>query len=378
MMTTPRELFERLHAPDPPLILDVRNKEEFARWKIEGPQMPETLNIPYFAFIEDEETSVAKVKSWIAGRSRDVVVVCAKGDSSAFVAEILKPHGIASQNLSGGMVQWGRDEIFRLIPTPSPLRIWQANRFGKGCLSYMIALGQDTVVVDPHRQIDDYRDFASREGLVVRGVFDTHLHADHVSGAPSLARAEKIPYWGNPADFTGAAFDFVPVQDGARLRIGGIELMPVEFLHSPGHTPGSTCLLVNRAYLLTGDTLFVSGVGRPDLGGHALEWGRDLYKTIHDRLRAVGDDVQVLPAHSSGPLEQRPDGAVAAQLGDLRAKNPSMRLDEESFLREAESAAGHAPVQYARIRRVNLGDPASADELTELELGKNECAMSRR
>ena len=69
-MTTPRELFERLHAPDPPLILDVRNEEEFARWRIEGPRMPETINIPYFAFIEDEEASVARVKSWIAGRSR--------------------------------------------------------------------------------------------------------------------------------------------------------------------------------------------------------------------------------------------------------------------------------------------------------------------
>jgi glyoxylase-like metal-dependent hydrolase (beta-lactamase superfamily II)/rhodanese-related sulfurtransferase len=377
-MTTPRELFERLHAPDPPLILDVRNTEDFARWKIEGPQMPETLNIPYFAFIEDEETSVAKVKSWIAGRSTDVVVVCAKGDSSAFVTEILKPHGIASQNLSGGMVQWGRDEIFRLIPTPSPLRIWQANRFGKGCLSYMIALGQDVIIVDPHRQIDDYRAFASRQGLVMRGVFDTHLHADHVSGAPGLAAAEKIPYWGDPADFMGAAFDFVPVQDGVRLSIGGVELMLLEVIHSPGHTPGSTCLLVNRGYLLTGDTLFVSGVGRPDLGGHVLEWGRDLYKTIHDRLRQVQDDVQVLPAHSSGPLEQRPDGTVAARLGDLREKNPSMQLDEESFLREAESASGHAPVQYARIRRVNLGDTALADELVELELGKNECAMSRR
>jgi hypothetical protein len=135
------------------------------------------------------------------------VVVCAKGDSSEFVAEILKPHGIASQNLSGEMIQWGGDEIFRPIAAPSPVRIWQANRFGKGCLSYVIARGQDAVIVDPHRQIDDYRDFASRQGFTVRGVFDTHLHADHVSGAPSLARAEKIPYWGNPADFTGAAFD---------------------------------------------------------------------------------------------------------------------------------------------------------------------------
>jgi glyoxylase-like metal-dependent hydrolase (beta-lactamase superfamily II)/rhodanese-related sulfurtransferase len=377
-MITPRELFERLHAPNPPLILDVRNEEEFARWKVEGPQTPEILNIPYFAFIEDEEASVTKVKSWITGRSRDVVVVCAKGDSSKFVAEIIKVNGIASESLSGGMVQWGRDEIFRPIPTQSPLLIWQVNRFGKGCLSYVIALGQAAIVVDPHRQIDDYRDFASRQGLVVRGVFDTHLHADHVSGAPSLSRLENIHYWGNPADFTGAAFDFVPVRDGDHLRVEGIELVPIKALHSPGHTPGSTCLLVDESYLLTGDTLFVTGVGRPDLGGHALEWGRDLYKTIHDRLRPVGDDVQVLPGHSSGPLEERPDGTIAARLGDLRAKNPSMRLEEKSFLREAESAAEHAPEQYARIRRINLGDPALPDELIELELGKNECAMSRR
>ena len=77
-------------------------------------------------------------------------------------------------------------------------------------------------------------------------------------------------------------------------------------------------------------------------------------------------------------LYRRPDGTIGARLGDLRAKNPSMQIDEESFLREAELAAGHAPVQYGRIRRVNLGDPAPADELLELELGKNECAMSRR
>jgi glyoxylase-like metal-dependent hydrolase (beta-lactamase superfamily II) len=135
---------------------------------------------------------------------------------------------------------------------------------------------------------------------------------------------------------------------------------------------------VNGGYLLTGDTLFVSGVGRPDLGGQALEWGRDLYKTIHDRFRVVGDDVLVLPAHSSGPLEQRPDGTIAARMGDLRRDNPSMQLDEESLLRKAELAAAHAPGQYARIRRVNLGESATADELIELELGKNECAMSGR
>jgi glyoxylase-like metal-dependent hydrolase (beta-lactamase superfamily II) len=98
---------------------------------------------------------------------------------------------------------------------------------------------------------------------------------------------------------------------------------------------------VNRGYLLTGDTLFVSGVGRPDLGGRALEWGRDLYKTIHDRLRAVGDDVLVLPAHSSGPPEQRPDGTVAARLGGS-PREESRCGWMRSFLREAEFAAGHA------------------------------------
>lgn len=376
--TTPRELFERLHRPDAPLILDVRNPEQSARWKIEGPQAPDTLNVPYFDFIENPEASVEQVKSWIGGRARDVVVVCARGDSSEFVVDILTPHGIVAQSLSGGMVRWGQDEVFRPVPAPVPLRIWQGNRFGKGCLSYVIARDRDAVLVDPHRQIGDYLDFLSRQGLVLRGVLDTHLQADHVSGGPDLARTQQIPYWGSPADFAGAAFEFVPVKGGTRMSVGGIELMPIDIIDSPGHTPGSICLLVNGGCLLTGDTLFVSGVGRPDLGGRALEWGRDLYETIHNRLRAVGDEVRVLPAHSNGPAEQQRDGTVGARMGDLRLLNSTMRLDEEALLHAVELAAGHAPVQYARIRRINLGDPAPADELIELELGRNECALSRR
>jgi len=206
-----------------------------------------------------------KVKSWIAGRSRDVVVVCAKGDSSEFVAEILRPHGIESRNLSGGMVQWGRDEIFRPIPAPLPpdlagQPVWKGmpvlhDRPWTGC--------GDRGPASPDRRLSRLR-FAP--GTRLAGSFrHSSPSGPRLRCSQPLARGEDS-LLGNPADFTGAGFDFMPLHGGAGLRIEGIELMPVDVLHSPGHTPGSTCLLVNRAYLLTGDTLFVSGVGAPGSG----------------------------------------------------------------------------------------------------------------
>ena len=156
-------------------------------------------------------------------------------------------------------------------------------------------------------------------------------------------------------------------------------MLPIVPLETPGHTPGSTSLLVAEAFLLTGDTLFVDDVGRPDLGGQAAAWARDLHRTLHERLRPLGDAVVVLPAHASTLAGTDPPGAVAGTLGALRERNRAMRLDLDVFVREAERAAGSAPAEYARIRAINLGrEAATESELTELELGKNQCALSRR
>jgi glyoxylase-like metal-dependent hydrolase (beta-lactamase superfamily II) len=168
------------------------------------------------------------------------------------------------------------------------------------------------------------------------------------------------------------------VADGQPVRLGGLEVLPIVSLGTPGHTPGSTSFLVGDAFLLSGDTLFVDDVGRPDLGGQAAQWARELHRTLHERLAALRDESVVLPAHASA-LEPGVLGAVAGRLGALRRENAAMRLDVDEFVAKAERASGTAPPAYARIREINLGrQTAGEEELTELELGKNQCALSRR
>jgi len=371
-------LHARLRSADAPLVLDVRNDEEFARWKVDGPEPVETFHLPYFDFIEDEDGASAKVRAWLAGRDREVVVVCAKGGSSDYVAEVLRPRGVRAENLDGGMLAWGIATAAREIPA-GRLRAWQLDRFGKGCLSYVLAAGEDAVVVDPHRDADRYLAFLDERKLKLRAVVDTHLHADHVSGARALAERTGATYHANAADFEGAPYEIAPLRDGERLLVGGVELTPVLFLHAPGHTPGSSMLRVGDDLLLTGDTLFIGSVGRPDLAGKTAEWSHDLWDTLHRRLVPVPDGAHVLPAHSAGPREARSDGTVAARLGELRRRNGALALDEAAFLRRVTETPPAAPPQYDEIRRINLtGAADDAAALEELELGKNECAMGPR
>ena len=314
----------------------------------------------------------------MSGARDPLFVICAKGGSSEFVADILRGRGIDARNVEGGMTAWGRATTAVPIAT-GPARVWQIQRFGKGCLSYAIAAGEDAIIVDPHRNLDDYHHFLESNGLKLRAVFDTHLHADHISGAPALAAEAGADHFANPQDFAGAAFDTLPVEDGASIRRGRLAVTPLVFMESPGHTPGSTMLRVGDDLLLTGDTLFVQSVGRPDLAGKAREWGRELHRTLHARMERVADEVLVLPAHSGGVGEMRPDGVVVERLGTLRRDSPAMRADEAAFLDQILAAERPAPEAYAAIREINLGArKADEDARTEMELGKNECALSRR
>ena len=376
---TAADLYRRLGDAAPPRVLDVRNADEFAHWRVEGPHPVDMLNVPYFEFVEREDASVQKVTEWLARRPGPLVVVCAQGGSSAYVAEILQGRGVATDNLAGGMVAWGLGSAVRPIAASGGVRLWQVVRFGRGCLSYVVARGEDAVVVDAHRGLDTYRALLDAERLRLRAVFDTHLHADHVSGGPALARDGGVGYHASARDFDGGAHAVEALVEGQPLRIGRLEVLPIVPFGTPGHTPGSTSLLVADSLLLTGDTLFVDDVGRPDLGGQAALWARDLHRTLHERLAALADAVVVLPAHASTVAMSGPPGAVSGTLGALRQRNPAMQLGLDAFVREAEHAAGSAPAEYARIRMINLGrETAAGTELDELELGKNQCALSRR
>jgi glyoxylase-like metal-dependent hydrolase (beta-lactamase superfamily II)/rhodanese-related sulfurtransferase len=371
---TPDELYREIRRGNSPLILDVRNADEYAHWTIEGLTPNSLLNIPYFLFLEDEEGCVARVPP-----TRDVTVVCAKGGSSAFVASILAQHGIRARNLQGGMIAWGDLHVTTRLPSPqaSSLSLFQVNRIGKRCLSYVVVSDGEALVIDPSRHIERYTALAHEQHAHLSRVLDTHLHADHVSGAPEMARVCGIPYHIQLDDAAGAQFPYQSLDDGARLTLGS-SVVEIIAIHTPGHTPGSTSLLVNDQYLLTGDTLFVSSIGRPDLGDKAEEWALLLYRTLFERIARLPDDVLILPAHYSGDGELRPAGIVATTIGEARRRNPVFQSrTEQAFL---EYVLAHLPAQpqiYQDIRRANLGRIVFDEEhAIEAELGPNQCAAA--
>lgn len=373
------QLLPRLDRGDEVVILDVRNDEEFRDWKLEGRRPARTVHLPYFDFIEDTEAAMAKVP-----RGRDVVVLCAQGGSSEMVAGMLGEAGVPARNVKGGMVAYGE----YLQPVKVPLRsggesrfeLWQINRRGKGCLSYVIRSGAEAVVVDASRRVDWYLDFVRSLGARIVRVLDTHVHADHVSGGPELASRTGAPYFIS----AGAEFELrlpvTPLRDGDVIRLDGGLSLEVRSLPTPGHTPGSTSYLVDGRYLLSGDTLFVASVGRPDLGGYVVEWGRALFHTLRERLSALTDDTVVLPAHYGGVGEIGPEGVVSGRLGDLRRTVPEMQIaSEDEFVETVRAAVTKPPDSYAEIIKVNLGLARPSEEkLTELELGRNQCAVAAK
>ncbi len=375
------ELLARVDAGEPLLLLDVRNDEEFESWRCEGRRPLATLHIPYFDFIEDASACMARLP-----RGGEIVVVCAQGGSSAMVVDMLREAGVTARNLAGGMVAYGEYLEPVRVPIgdvgPASWEIWQVNRRGKGCLSYVVRAGRDAIVVDPSRDVPWYEGFVRGLGASIVRVLDTHVHADHLSGGPALAARSGAPYFVNAGEGFELRQPTERLADGQALPLGGEAgvMIQVRIMAMPGHTPGSTSYLVGRRHLLTGDTLFVRSVGRPDLGGHVVEWGRALFRTLRERLAPLPDDTVVLPAHFAGPDEIGPDGVVAAPLGMLRRIVPELQIaDEETFIAAMRKALGPPPAAYAEIIRANLGQGAvDPDKATEWELGKNQCAAGAR
>jgi glyoxylase-like metal-dependent hydrolase (beta-lactamase superfamily II)/rhodanese-related sulfurtransferase len=372
------ELLPRLDRGEPVVLLDVRNQDEYESWKLEPRRPVETVHVPYFDFIEDEGAAIARVP-----RGRDLVVLCAKGGSSEMVVELLRDAGVPAANVAGGMIAYGD----YLEPVKLPLaddqagrfELWQVNRRGKGCLSYVIVSGGEAVVVDPSRRATWYEDFARERGARIVQVLDTHVHADHVSGGPALARWTGAPYY----VAAGAGFELrhpvTALGDRQQIRLGGDAGVAIEVrvIRTPGHTPGSTSFLVGGRYLLTGDTLFVGSVGRPDLGGHVDEWGRELYASLKERLADLPAETRVLPAHFASQAEIGAEGVVWGRLGELRASVPELQLASASaFVEAVRGAVKEPPAAYAEIIKLNLGGRASEEQIAEWELGKNQCAAS--
>ena len=340
-------------------LLDVREPDEVADWQIPGAR-----NIPLGSL----ESRVGEVPN-----GADVVVVCALGTRAQEGAETLARHGVASRVLDGGMASWA--STFDVVSGEfAGATVVQVRRRGKGCLSYVIGVDSNCVVIDPALYLEQYVDVAREHGWTISHVLDTHLHADHISGARELVQETGAALWLSPHE--PFSFDFEPLSDGKIVPLApGVELT-VSAVSVPGHTEGSTMFRLGDVAIFTGDTIFLESVGRPDLADQAEGFAHSLYHSLHERVLPLGDDVMVFPAHYGVDVEVRGGRFVARPLGQLRRSLPPLALSEDDFVAWAIDKVKDRPPNYKRIVLINSGREAMAVDAAQLELGPNRCAVA--
>src|SRR6476661_11008112 len=239
----------------------------------------------------------------------------------------------------------------------------------------MIGSDGEAAVVDPRRDVDSYIEEAEAQGLEIRHIIETHLHADFVSGHRELAhRTGAKIYFGAKA---GAKFDHVPVREGDEIRMGEVVL---RFLETPGHTPESVSIVVEDRSVsdvpkavLTGDTLFIGDVGRPDLVGSstsdpeasARELAGQLYDSLHQKLLTLPDSVEVYPAHGAGSLCGRNiSSETSSTIGQQRQFNYALQpMAREEFIRMMTTDLPEAPAYFSRDVQLNREGPGNLSEL---------------
>lgn len=246
-----------------------------------------------------------------------------------------------------------------------------------GCSSYIVGGRQtnEVAVIDPGLDLAETEELIGRHGFRVRFVIDTHIHADHVSGARALAAATGAAL----CMYEGAdvRFPYRPLHDGDVLALGNVSL---RVLHTPGHRPESVSLLVTNharseepSMAITGDTLLVGDVGRPDFGG--AEGAQQLWSSL-GRLLELEDYVEVFPSHFDGPCGKGMCGRPSTTIGFERRFNPLLQVqDSKQFLETITAGVPARPLNMGAIIATNRGErdaawamPAGGYAVTEIDI----------
>ncbi|WP_058366720.1 MBL fold metallo-hydrolase [Haloparvum sedimenti] len=388
--TDPADLAESLASGERVGVLDVRDRDEYEAWRIDGPGV-ESAQVPHVRFLEASVSG--DPGDLVADLPEPLVVVCGRGEASAEVAGLLREAGVDAANLAGGMEAWAR--VYRARPvveeggttdggTTDDVTVLQYDRPASGCLAYLVVAGAEAAVIDPLRAFADrYAADAEDRDANLAAALDTHVHADHVSGVRGVAEATGartvLP---EGARDRGLAFDAELVADGETVAVGDASL---EAIHVPGHTSEMTAFRLSTAgrdLLFAGDLAFQRSVARPDLEAGdegARDLARGLHRSLTETLFALADETLVLPAHrdpASTPEEEGPEGAVfGATVGTLRERL-TMEDDPEAFAERVASDLPPRPANYEAIVATNLGQEAMDDDRAfEAELGPNNCAV---
>jgi glyoxylase-like metal-dependent hydrolase (beta-lactamase superfamily II)/rhodanese-related sulfurtransferase len=338
-------------------LLDVREPTEFSDFKIPG-----AVNIPLSRlFTQGYEATIPKDKK--------IVTICSHGNRSMVATFALAQKGIEATSLVGGMAMWNQ-VLAGTTHREEGLTIIQVEKVGKGCLSHIIGSDGEAVVIDPTHPAAKYSEFAQKEGLKITKVIDTHQHADHVSAARDLAQMTGAKLYLSKIE--EYRIESEKVDDGTVIPVG---TKRIRAIHTPGHTQGSMSFVIDDRFVFSGDTLFVEGIGRPDLRDQAEEFAKNLYETLHNKILKLPDEAKIFPTHHGEGVNPTKDGLFFTTVKD--AKNlPLLDLSQQEFVSRVVSITTPRPMNYSMIIKINKGViPVSPMQIPDLEMGPNRCSI---
>jgi len=356
------ELQELLAAGQPVTVVDIRSPAD-REWSIPG-----SLQVEAYDAVKSGSLGPLTNIDFPPG---PVVTVCGMGSTAAKATDLLRAKGVQAMTLEGGMRAWSL-AWDAAQATISGCVLVQVRRTGKGCLSYIVESDSEAVVIDASLEPDVYLQLLRDRGWSLVAVLDTHIHADHLSRSRRLAQQQGVDLL-LPAQGR-TLFPFRPVADGDRLPIGSVELVA---LATPGHTAESTTYLLDNAAAFTGDTLFLAGVGRPDLedgtGMESASRARLLHRSIC-RLLELPEAALVLPGHVSEPIPF--DGRLlASTVGAIRDTVALANLEQAAFVEAVLARIPPTPPNHSKIVELNERGELP-DDTSELEAGANRCAIA--
>jgi len=374
----PEPLKARIDDGESVTILDARMASDYEEWRVDG-ETVESINIPYFEFLDEEidDDVLARIPD-----DEHVTVLCAKGGASEYVAGALADRGYDVDHLEDGMNGWASIyEAQEVTEYEGRGTLIQYQRPSSGCLGYMIYDDDEAAIIDPLRAFTDrYLDDADELGVDLKYAFDTHIHADHISGLRELVDEGVEGVISEAAVDRGVTYadEMTLTNDGDSFAVGEAT---VETVFTPGHTTGMTSYLVGDSLLATGDGLFIESVARPDLeegDEGAPEAAAMLHESLQEKVLPLADETLIGGAHFSDAAEPAADGTYTAPVGDLVDRMDALTMDEQDFIDTVLADMPPRPANYVDIIETNLGQQTADDEEAfTLELGPNNCAASQ-
>ncbi|MEJ7647081.1 MAG: MBL fold metallo-hydrolase [Chryseolinea sp.] len=359
-----RQLQEKLNKLENIFILDVRPTDQRNEWKIAG-----SIHTDAYKKLNDgDDTALDMVE---VPKDSMVVTVCAAGRTSLLASDLLRRKGVNAYSLEGGMKAWNYAWNTAEIKFGNS-KVIQVRRAAKGVLSYIIGSDKEAVVIDAALGPEIYEQLAAENGWTIRYVMDTHVHADYVSRTRDLAKSSGAEHISIKDAKVG--FDFVAVNNGDAITFGKCK---IEFIHTPGHTWESTTFKLDNNAIFTGDTLFIDGIGRPDLKAdkeEGIEKARALYKSLN-HLVSLDSDYLVLPAHTSGTVSFN-NKLIADTISKVMSKVGLTNLSETDFIEYTATRIPPTPSKYQTIASINKNGSYENHVLADLEAGGNHCAIA--